>query len=191
MVDWCNERCDLVELASFGLAALSLFVLWQTLRHMRISSEKQSRAYVAIKRGRIVRFTPPQAGSDTSVLVFLIELENVGQTPAHRLTADAMIFVAVEPNAKAWRIITIDFAEESLGPSHMRELENEVTPRTWQRLQDELKAMPEGKLFFFGRCEYLDVFGKRHFTDFCLQPPESWKSGECELLMSNSGNSAD
>ncbi|AWC23941.1 hypothetical protein CO731_03414 [Aminobacter sp. MSH1] len=189
-MNWCDNNCDVVEFAAFGLAALSLLVLWQTLKQLRVSSETQSRAYVAIKDGRITRFSPPKPKSSTPVLVYLIRLENVGQTPAQRLTAATNIFAAEEPDVENWRNMTRDSAEESLGPTHLRELETEITARTWARLQDELKGMSKGKLFFFGYADYFDVFGKRHFTEFCLQPPTGWNNGPCVLLMSDRGNSA-
>ncbi|EHK56930.1 hypothetical protein [Allomesorhizobium alhagi] len=179
--DQCTIQAWLVALGSLGVL-LTLIVLWQTLRHMRRSSERQLRAYMYVGSSTISGLA---AGNMEMKLVIM----NTGQTPAYSVNISGN-FVAGSPT-------TIDFEAQptatkalgDIGPGQTKTLK--FSPEE-PKPADIRQGMQAGvwKLFVFGVISYRDAFDHDRTTKLRLEaPPIGAESAD--LVVCDEGNVSD
>ena len=143
--------------------ALALFAFIQ-VRDSRRSNEHQMRAYIAIRRARVRNVAQ---GEKPELQLYL---RNAGQTPAYRLQARfTCAFLAEKPPKALLRfslegpdrsVATLAPAEEMRGGA--------VFPEPLDASQTAALGKGDGAIFFCGRIEFVDAFGKARFKNICL-----------------------
>jgi hypothetical protein len=130
------------------------------LAHLELSSERQLRAYVLpdVERSNYSELLGPDP-------TFNVWLKNSGQTPAHKVRSWASIKSAPFP------LLTPLIAKDNIGPQSEAILapgaSQVIVIQLGKPLPDELKSRLENgsnAIYVFGCIEYVDVFGKPHFT---------------------------
>lgn len=144
-----------------AILAFFTYWLWSATRRLAIDTQRtdkrQLRAYVSV-RGTEVH-------GDAAQPRFTVELVNCGQTPAHEMTAWIGSAFRDFPLNGTLSPLESPSHKQSLGPSVpsllRKALKRGFLPEEIQQMRDNTHA-----LYIFGRCNYKDIFGEAHFTDF-------------------------
>ncbi|MBI3791215.1 MAG: hypothetical protein HY275_10100 [Gemmatimonadetes bacterium] len=151
-----------------GVTLLLWLATAALVRDARESSRREMRAYVHFVF----------ASYDAKTERVTMRIENFGRTPAH----DVKYMLGVTEVARA--TFDADFWKEQRieagsvlapgAPSVIPSIQKE--PLTPARLAAIVSAGGDRAIFAFGRVDYVDVFGQRHWTRFCFVCADQWLS---------------
>lgn len=168
--------------------ALFTAALWWATRKLVIdakeTSKRKLRSYVSVvATGRIPNAVNP------ILPAFQIKIRNTGQTPAYGVRSWRGIGIHELPLVTELKPMgAVTDADLVIGSQCESVLPvRRVTPFA----TEQINGVKTGThaLYVFGRVEYRDVFGDRHFTDFCLCETDG--GPDAGLKHAPSGNNAD
>ena len=139
----------------------TLFIGWTFWENHR-TTRAELRAYVGVVKSRVRHF---EVGQNPQIA---IQFKNSGATPARRVAMSSVFFVGVADET-AIAIPELDPAEPAstsdIGPGTANSLRF-VFPGALTAEQYDGIANGDYCIYANGRIEYLDVFGRMHFTNF-------------------------
>lgn len=144
----------LLVMVTCGLIAVGVL----TIRKMRITEERQLRAYVNIAQVRVEHLMGKAR--------FYIEIRNYGQTPAYETTTESGVKLAKFPLVEELPLRAEPPAGKVIiGPGtpihNMLPAQRQLTEAEIQQLRDGSMA-----IYVFGRIKYRDAFKRRRETLF-------------------------
>jgi hypothetical protein len=143
---------------------LVLVVLWQ-VRDGRRSSERQLRAYLMIQDAKFAR--PNVSGGDNMTWAIHVIFKNFGKTPAYAAVIRLERKLEVDPPVELVLSLSNNATvgpPQSVPPGHIHTI---VVGGLERGLIDFLEARRSNQVcFVWGRVDYIDTFGGRHFTTF-------------------------
>lgn len=148
--------------AAFSLVAA--WLLYQTLKLTRTSTEKQLRAYVSAHFVALPQFLP-----DHSIEV-QYSLMNHGQTPASKFRCCIKTEVWPYPLPSDWDLGTFDNAVPGsfvLHPDQRRTVAYTSTNVIDRESVNRILSAGDIRLYVVGEIHYEDVFGRQQKTWFC------------------------
>jgi hypothetical protein len=192
---WERTLNDPVALYTFILAVFTVvlalstiglwYVTWRTFSHAEKSAERQLRAYLVVKTS----FSEELAGEPRGRILVTVTITNSGQTPAYDVGGwiDKAFRNYIVPGALPTPTNQIMNGSSVLGPGVDRALQT-----IWDTpLNSDESALVKARkkaIFFYGRTEYRDAFGHRHYTNFRLMFRGETKIG---LHHHHAGNDGD
>ena len=168
--DWHDYVTLFVAALALGVACVAAWFAKEQVAIAKDTEKRQLRAYV-VALPTIKDFRPGMKP------VFGVELSNGGQTPAYDFSAALNIKVdefpqkaplagtgykpgPVTPHGEGWG----DFAYQS----HKLDLSAMSTQVLTQSDFDGVMKGTAQRLYIWGRAEYADAFGERHYVNFCV-----------------------
>lgn len=152
-----------------AVLTLLLFVLGGAqVEISRRTARRQLRAYIVVEIGGL------RGVAEGQEPVGLINIYNVGQTPAYNVTSDARVMCAIYgrdksvsvPGGKDIKVLK----DLTLGPGKSVTLNSQLRlalPPEFMKSLEEKK----GAIFVVGCVAYRDIFKRRHATQFCHRYP--------------------
>jgi hypothetical protein len=150
---------------------VQLGALIQTVRAARRSADAAERAVSLDQRAWVapVEFPDPQIVPDTQVVLKAV-VTNTGRTPA--LSVRTMTTTDTLPPGKPFKPIFEDQPDQSKSLSVIMPNMRVVVSKTSaiEVTQAHIDILKSGglRLFFYGKIDYDDIFGKPHTTTFCF-----------------------
>ncbi len=145
----------------------SVYATWalgkDTLRSTDVDQRRQERAYLGVEQFQVTRYLPGKPWR----LNFTIE--NYGQTPALQVrnAFDTGVYEMPMPQHRLDQL----FAALSNRPG-ITSVNRQQTKLVMGRARDwaDTREIAKGTkaLIFFGRLQYVDVFGDRHVARYCI-----------------------
>jgi hypothetical protein len=158
---WLTWLTAILAGSTVGLWGVTYF----TLRHGRETAERQLRAYVSVKT--VLFFRPNIDDGDNQEWPIHLVFQNAGQTPAYALVIKAERCLV--PQQPIDKIFALSDSAESSPPCIM-------APDGRHTMQlggiepghaSFLNAQRAGTYcYVWGRVDYIDTFGRKHFTEF-------------------------
>lgn len=159
---FANENGNAITgIATILLGLITGLLVWIAYDQSR-TSRAQLRAYVsALPQGMVL-------DKDGRTVIAIVQVKNVGQTPAFRAQTRSAIIVEKLPPPKAFHLNPVD--EGKVVPTFVMFPGGEHVNAPRKFLDgDELMKMDDGKhgLYMFGRVTYRDIFRAEQWTEFC------------------------
>ena len=149
------------------LAAITVMLAYLAW-NQSYATRTQLRSYVSPRIKRVKKF------SLTEPIVIEIGLKNVGQTPAKKFEAHAVVFFGALPladNAKFPRPRKGTLARHGKGtlyPGSDQSIDGEAEFSLSSEIIARLKEKkPKIAIYVAGKAHYRDIFGTKHVTQFC------------------------
>jgi len=167
---WLRHTFDDAEsyIALFtAVLAFSTITLWlatrDTLRHARLTAERELRAYVGTTKIYFLKFSP------TAPISVHVEVQNFGRTPAHNYQTSIYLAIGAADGSTSFTQGR-GFKEEggeSLMPGNLSVVICELSLGSAAQAAAMIDAIKNGglALYVVGRIEYRDIFGKKRFTN--------------------------
>jgi len=159
-------------------AVIGGILAWRTLIEMRLSAERQLRAYLLPENATISNVADPESAigppRETAAkiiypewgAVVMVHIKNMGQTPAHDVLHYADLVFREFPLEFPLPKIPDSggLIGAPLGPGVFTSKKKDYAPLT----PDQLAGLRNGKsaFYLYGEVRYLDIFKKRHFTRY-------------------------
>jgi hypothetical protein len=174
---------DKIAAVASIIAAVQSFALFWTIREMRMSSQRELRAYLSAEEckladGSQIREAILSSNKYRQNLVsddvqdnkpyIHIAIKNSGQTPAYRVGHFYCVYVTDNENEIMEPSIPPHAERPYVGPGS-----GMVRRQPYERILsdseiDEIRAAIKA-IYVVGRIEYIDAFGCRHFTNYRLK----------------------
>ena len=171
-----------------AVTGVGIFYVRDTLLETRRLGQAQMRAYIGIK-------TKVIDDRATKVITFKMSFWNTGQTPAHHL----QITCTWAGGEKAFiDDLQREFAHDGTGSRgtlgagqrvRMKFSTNDPDLHTLSEEDYDRVLLEDLQLWVFGRIDYIDVFGERHWNYFRYQL--LMLNGRANLMHAPSGNKSD
>jgi hypothetical protein len=190
--DW--SLSDRIAGIASAAAFLQFLALIATIWVMVTNGRRQLRAYLFLESANITDGTTvdPPMPAFANVPGVAAQIRNSGQTPAYRVLTWAAIDVAEPINEE--RLVVP--ALQLISPTNLGA--NGTLPKfvrfTRALSADEIADVRVGRrqIYFYGRLENRDAFGRKKFTNFRLQYVGDWPPPKgAVLVFCNNGNDAN
>jgi hypothetical protein len=155
---WLTWLTGILATSTVGLWVIT-YLTWQ---HGRETAERQLRAYLALVRFEL----------DFDKHEFVVVVRNDGQTPGR----EVIPFFNVQ-----WYEVGHEMPPDFAFPDYEQDPNESgpvsITPgqeHRWSfafdwKIFEQFNDRKIGPFYFYGRFEYIDVFGERRFNNFCFQ----------------------
>ena len=144
---------------------LLVIVVFFQIRDSRHSAERQLRAYVLVKTALFSR--PNTSDGDEQEWPIHLVFRNAGHTPAYAVLVTTKTFLGLRKPMD--EIFTLDKSAE-VSPQSVMAPEGRLTMRLGGLEPGRAKflAAQEAEMYCYvwGRLDYIDTFGRKHFTKF-------------------------
>jgi hypothetical protein len=129
----------------------------------RDTAKRQLRAYVTVNG--VIRTKDP-GHLDAQGFAVLVDVRNVGQTPAYDLLQWANISIQEFPLVTSLPIHCLENPTRSILPRDAKSMAFPAFTRDLTTIEENAIRANHTAVYVYGEIDYLDVFGERHLTQF-------------------------